>query len=230
MLPKLRFAAGRSCSVLLSIVLIVLLSGCVTPVVHGKWLAEDAIKRVHFAVDAAGPGRALLRWRVESRGLADRRGEMQVALEGGDCDFIEIDLASHVVHVVHEGPHPRWLSLDPHVEDVSRPDSASDSFQYPCRLQIRGHEWNGDGTLYFGVFYLGREVETFSTLPSRRNVWLPVYPLAVITDTVLAAPLLIVAVVAFAIVGIDDFSWTPGKGVNWHREQSQQRRSEPGQD
>lgn len=197
--------------------------GCATPAVHSKWKALDAVETVSFAAEDNRPEQETLYWRVESRGLPDRRGEYDIAAHTSDCDHLEFWLGNRAVGSASQ---PNWSGVDISSVIASslipRPTVMSED----CRVEIRPQSWSEKSAPSFEILFQGKSLDVIETHPPRRLAWTVMYPFAAIADTVLAVPIVLVKVIPFLLSKSDDFSWTPGREPNWHREKSERKREE----
>jgi len=207
-----------------ALVLVLVVTGCMTPKVHGKWLAYDAIEGVFFSIEGVKKNEAVLHWQVESTGLEDRAGEAIVIVHQSDCAALAFDLRGQIRR---EDSWPRWASIELPYTEVLEPDKVSAVSLEPCQVQLRPHEWFGKSKPRFDMIYQGKVLGEFEMNPPRRNAWLLVYPFAVAADAILFVPVVAATAVLMALhgSGLDDFTWTPDGGVDWHRKRSAKKRA-----
>lgn len=204
-------------------------SGCATSAVVARWRAHDVFERVHFSLSDEGAdegtGSLTLRWRAESRGLPDRRGERTVRVEHSDCERLSLRVPGGEWG---EPPTSRWqvVELRGVLERQTQDDAASRID--PCTVLLRLREGFGHADPRFELDYRGRALDALEVDPARRPGWLLLTPVTFATDVVLAVPILIGAAVAIVLPGLDDFSWSPGHEPNWNRRRSDERREKEG--
>jgi hypothetical protein len=183
---------------------------------------------VSFSVEDARDGEATLEWRVHSRHLPRRPGEARISVDPLDCDVVDFAIEGQRLAADSK---PRWISIDlePEKESLSDPPAnpAVERPPSPCRIELVAHRWSGDSSPSFDLLYQDRTLGTLETPPTRRNAWLPVYPFAVLADTLIVAPIVLVTVLPRLLIeDVDDFTWIPGQDVDWHRRESQDKREQ----